>query len=152
MKTWMCFECCCKEVKTIWCSFYLEKRYLMHHLTWSQNYYNVLYHEEVFQYASFHLSTLLVLLQNIFFFSQRASCSQKTSLSEQWLWEISVEYMLRDSDRWAVVKLSYENMCMWTRVNIILLVTGQHKRKTVHLVRTTNHLAEWIFIIECCCF
>lgn len=83
----------------------------------------------------------------LFFFSQRAHCSQKTSLAGQWLWEISVEWELRNCDYWAVVNPSHENIWMWERIDIILPVAGEHKCKaTVQLVRITRHEYPWVDI------
>lgn len=83
----------------------------------------------------------------LFFFSQRAHRSQKTSLAGQWLWEISVEWELRNCDYWAVVNPSHENIWMWERIDIILPVAGEHKCKaTVQLVRITRHEYPWVDI------
>lgn len=76
----------------------------------------------------------------------------QTSLTWQRFCETSLLRVLRDSDRWAVVNLSYEYIWMWKRVIIILSLAAEHKLKTTaQFVKITLCISEWIFIIKCCC-
>lgn len=61
-------------------------------------------------------------------------------LKRQQICKISEEWELRDCKSCAGINLSHENIWMWGRVDIILPVAGEHKRKTtVQLVRITTH-------------
>lgn len=86
--------------------------------------------------------TLLAFKIPFFFFFQELPV-----LKRQQICKISEEWELRDCKSCAGINLSHENIWMWGRVDIILPVAGEHKRKTtVQLVRITTHEHPWVDI------